>query len=174
MRSAALVACLLLSAAPAGAAEWVRVESPNFIVFGETAEGRVREVAEEFERFRDALGRVIPGADTPAAVPTVVVVFGSTRAFAPYVPRYNGKPIPLGGYFFSSDDMNIVAFADGKRDEVLRTIFTSTCTWSSTTCRMACRSGSTKDWPSTTAPSWSTPRARARSSDGRFRRTSSS
>ena len=36
---------------------------PNFIVFGETAEGRVREVAEEFERFRDALGRVIPGAD---------------------------------------------------------------------------------------------------------------
>ena len=123
VRSAALVACLLLTAAPAGAVEWVRVESPNFIVFGETAEGRVREVAEEFERFRDALGRVIPGADRPAAVPTVVVVFGSTRAFAPYIPRYNGKPIPLGGYFFSSDDMNIVAFADGKRDDVLRTIF---------------------------------------------------
>ena len=123
MRPTALVACLLLSAAPAGAAEWVRVESPNFVVYGETGEGRVREVAEEFERFRDALGRVIPGADRPAAVPTVVVVFGSTRAFAPYIPRYNGKPIPLGGYFFSSDDMNIVAFADGRRDEMLRTIF---------------------------------------------------
>ena len=123
VRSTALAACLLLSVAPAGAAEWVRVESPNFIVYGETGEGRVREVAAEFERFRDALGRVIPGADTPAAVPTVVVVFNSARSFELYVPRYKGKPIKLGGYFFSSDDMNIVAFADGKRDELLRTIF---------------------------------------------------
>ena len=47
-----------------------RVETPNFIVYGETGERRVREVAEEFERFRDALARVIPGAGTPAAVPT--------------------------------------------------------------------------------------------------------
>ncbi len=123
MRSAALVACLLLSVAPAGAAEWVRVETPNFILYGETGAGRLREVAEEFERFRNALGRVIPGADTPAAVPTVVVVFNSARSFEPYVPRFNGKPIRLGGYFFSSDDMNLVAFADGKRDELLRTIF---------------------------------------------------
>ena len=123
MRSTALVACLLLSAAPAAAAEWVRVESPNFVVFGESGEGRGREVAEEFERFRGALGRIIPGADTPAVVPTVVVVFNSARSFEPYLPRYNGKPIRLGGYFFSSDDMNIVAFADGKRDELLRTIF---------------------------------------------------
>ena len=123
MRPTALVACLLLSAAPAGAAEWVRVESPNFVVYGETGVGRVREVAEEFERFRGALGRIIPGADTPAVVPTVVVVFNSARSFEPYLPRYNGKPIRLGGYFFSSDDMNLVAFADGKRDELLRTIF---------------------------------------------------
>jgi tetratricopeptide (TPR) repeat protein len=123
VRSTALVACLLLSVAPAGAAEWVRVETPNFIVYGETGAGRVREVAEEFERFRDALGRVIPGAERPAAVPTVVVVFNSARSFEPYVPRYKGKPIKLGGYFFSSDDMNIVAFADGKRNDLLRTIF---------------------------------------------------
>jgi predicted nucleic acid-binding protein len=56
-------------------------------------------------------------------VPTVVVVFGSARSFQPYGPRFNGKPVRLGGYFFSSDDMNIVALADGDRDESLRTIF---------------------------------------------------
>ena len=122
MRLSPFLACVLL-AAPAAAAEWVRVETPNFIVYGETGERRVREVAEEFERFREALGRVIPGAATPAPVPTVVVVFGSQRSFQPYVPRFNGKPVKLGGYFFSSDDMNIVAFADGNRTESLRTIF---------------------------------------------------
>jgi predicted nucleic acid-binding protein len=123
VRLSTLVACLLLSAAPAGAAEWVRVETPNFIVYGEPGERRVREIADEFERFRDALARVIPGAGTPAAVPTVVVVFGSARSFEPYRPRFNGKPIKLGGYFFASDDMNIVALVDADRDESLRTIF---------------------------------------------------
>jgi len=122
VRLSALLAGLLLSAAPAGAAEWVRVETPNFIVYGEPGERRVREVAEEFERFREALARVIPGAATPAAVPTVVV-FRSARSFDPYRPRFNGKPVKLGGYFFSSDDMNIVALADGDRSESLRTIF---------------------------------------------------
>ena len=114
---------VLLAAAPADAAEWTRVETPNFIVYGETGERRVREVADEFERFRDALARVIPGAGAPAAVPTVVVVFESARSFEPYIPRYNGKPIKLGGYFFASDDMNIVALADGDRENSLRTIF---------------------------------------------------
>ncbi len=123
MRLSALATCVLLSTAPAGAADWVRVETPNFIVYGEPGERRVREIADEFERFREALPRVIPGTGTPAAVPTVVVVFGSARSFEPYRPRFNGKPIRLGGYFFSSDDMNIVALADGERDESLRTIF---------------------------------------------------
>ena len=118
-----MTACLLLLPTPAGAAEWVRVETPNFIVYGEPGERRVREVAEEFERFREALARVIPGAATPAAVPTVVVFFRSARSFEPYRPRFNGKPVKLGGYFFSSEDMNIVALADGDRSESLRTIF---------------------------------------------------
>ena len=120
---ALIATCVLLAAAPAEATEWTRVETPNFIVYGETGERRVREVAEEFERFREALARVIPGAGTPAAVPTVVVVFESRRSFEPYIPRYNGKPIKLGGYFFANNDMNIVALADGDRDSSLRTIF---------------------------------------------------
>jgi hypothetical protein len=57
----ALTACLLLWAAPAAGAEWVRVETPNFIVYGEP--GEPASVAAEFERFREALARVIPGGN---------------------------------------------------------------------------------------------------------------
>jgi tetratricopeptide (TPR) repeat protein len=123
MKVAVLIVAALLAASPAAGTDWVRVETRNFIVYGETGEARVREVAAEFERFREALARVIPAVARPAAVPTVVVVFGSARAFAPYRPRFNGKPIKAGGYFYSSDDMNLVALEDGDRAESLRTIF---------------------------------------------------
>ena len=123
LRHAIALALVFASVLPAAAADWVRVETPNFIVFGESGERRVREVADEFERFREALARVIPAASAPVAVPTVVVVFSSQRSFDPYVPRFNGKPIRLGGYFFASDDMNIVALADANHDESLHTIF---------------------------------------------------
>jgi hypothetical protein len=105
------------------AGPWVRVETPNFVVFGDAGAGRVRDVAQEFERFREALGRVIPGTGTTAAVPTVVVLFSSERAFEPYRPKFNGKPVTLDGYCLSSDDMNIVALVDGERSEALRRIF---------------------------------------------------
>jgi tetratricopeptide (TPR) repeat protein len=121
---AALLTLLALTAAPAAApAEWVRVDSRNFIVYGSSGEGRAREVAAEFERFREALARVIPNAATPGAVPTTVVIFDSQRSFEAYRPRFNGKPISLSGYFFSSEDANVVAFADVDRAESLRTIF---------------------------------------------------
>ena len=107
----------------AAAADWVRVETPNFIVFGQPSENRVRDVAEQFERFRQALARVLPGAATRAAVPTVVVVFETQQSFEPYRPRFNGKPIQLGGYFVSTNDQNIVALAIEHHERALRTIF---------------------------------------------------
>ena len=122
-RSALILLTIVLTAGPAIAEEWVRVETPNFVVFGEPSEKRVREVAEHFERFRQALGRILPGAATRAAVPTVVVVFETRRSFEPYRPRFNGKPIQVGGYFVATNNQNIVALAIENPERALRTIF---------------------------------------------------
>jgi tetratricopeptide (TPR) repeat protein len=111
------------AASPASAREWLRVETPNFVVFGEPSAGRLREIADEFERFREGLARVVPGAAEREPVPTIVVVFNSQRNFEPYRPRYNGKPITLSGFFVSSSDENIVALAVDERTQALRTIF---------------------------------------------------
>jgi tetratricopeptide (TPR) repeat protein len=107
----------------ASAADWVRVDTPNFVVFGEVGEKRTKEVAAEFERFREAIGRVLPGAVTSSAVPATVVVFDNQRTFAPYRPTFNGKPVPLGGFFMGSESSNMIALADEYRDQGLRIIF---------------------------------------------------
>jgi tetratricopeptide (TPR) repeat protein len=123
MRLAALAAIGLFLYASSPAGSWGRVDTPNFIVYGESSPRRLREVSAEFERFREALGRVIPGARVTAAVPTIVVVFGSQKSFEPYRPRFKGKPIEVAGCFFSTEDVNIVALVDSARDEATRTIF---------------------------------------------------
>jgi hypothetical protein len=74
MRRRALVSLtvgiLSVSAVAAGGASaWVRVETPSFVVFGEIGEKRTREVAMEFERFREALVRILPRATSPVARP---------------------------------------------------------------------------------------------------------
>ncbi len=117
---------VLLTAAIPGLAEsaqWVRVETPNFVVFGETGEKRTRDVAAEFERFREALGRIVPGAATPAAVPTTVVVFETRRSLAPYRPMYNGKAVDVAGYFSTDNDINRVVLTVEDREGALRTVF---------------------------------------------------
>jgi hypothetical protein len=114
---------MLLAAAPVHGAQWVRVETPNFVVFGEVGEKRTRDVASEFERFREALGRVLSGAATKSPVPTTVVVFDSRKSFGPYRPLYNGKGVELSGFFSSDRDLNRVTLALEDREEGLRTIF---------------------------------------------------
>ena len=119
----ALILLLVLSAARLDAAEWVRVDTPNFVVFGQVGEKRTKEVAAEFERFREAIGQVLSTAVTTSAVPTTVVVFESQRSFAPYRPKYNGKSVMVGGYFTSSESDNMIALTVDDRDNALRIIF---------------------------------------------------
>ena len=92
-------------------------------MYGESSEQRTREVAGEFERFREALGRVIPRAATRAAVPTIVVVFDTSKSFAPYRPTFNGKSVEVAGYFRGSDYENVVALTVEDRTNALRVIF---------------------------------------------------
>jgi hypothetical protein len=124
MRRTALAAALVfLLAAPPAAAEWVRVESPNFVVFGEVGEKRTREYAEEFERFREALGRVIQGGSARPAAPAVVFIFKDARSFGPFLPLYNGKPVQVSGYFAGGDSLDVIMLPATAREAALRTIY---------------------------------------------------
>lgn len=122
-RQAAL-ACALLALVPASAAaEWRRLDSPNFIVVGEAGERDLGRIAAQFESFREALGRVLSPRATATAVPTVVVVFSNDRAFAPYKPLYRGKPIDSAGTFHADRDFNFITILNDGRPGGMRVVF---------------------------------------------------
>ena len=122
LRAGVAMMAVVLDAAVCPAAEWVRVETPNFVVFGESGERRTREIAAEFERFREALGRITV-AQGKTAVPTIVVVFATQSSFRQYRPRYNDKIVEVAGYFVGTDAQNVIALTIQEREQALRTIF---------------------------------------------------
>jgi tetratricopeptide (TPR) repeat protein len=103
---AALAAC----AAPASAAEprWTMVRTPSLTVIGDQPAGTLRDVAIQIEQFRAVVAGLIPNADRPMSLPTIVFVFGERKSMQPFVPLYNGKPIELGGFFQGGADANVM------------------------------------------------------------------
>ncbi len=123
MRQAIIASALIwLSAAPA-AAQWVRVESPNFVVFGELGEKSTREFAAEFERFREALGRVVPQAAERPAAPAIIFIFKDAKSFSDYRPLYNGKPVDVSGYFAGGAALDVIMLPATSRETALRVVF---------------------------------------------------
>ena len=86
---AGLFALAATVASPA-AAEWRRLDSPNFVVVGDVPARALTDVALKFEGFREALTRSLTERPTSTPVPTVIVVFPTDKAFVPF------KPIPHG------------------------------------------------------------------------------
>jgi hypothetical protein len=112
----------LLTAAPA-AADWHRVDTPNFVVVGEEGARSLSEIAARFEAFRETLTRLLGERTTATPVPTVVIVFPSDRAFTAFKPQFRGKPVALGGLFVPGQDVNYIAIVDGGSGAALRMIF---------------------------------------------------
>jgi tetratricopeptide (TPR) repeat protein len=125
--SARVLQCLALllgvaSPVPASA-EWRRVDSPNFVVVGDVGARDLRDIAVKFEAFRETLSRLLTERATATAVPTVVIVFPSDRAFTPLKPLYNGKPIDLAGYFMPRQDATYIAVVAGGPQDGLNVVF---------------------------------------------------
>jgi hypothetical protein len=110
------------TAAPA-AAEWRRIDSPNFVVVGDVSARELRDLAVKFEAFRETLGRILSDRAVSTAVPTVVIVFPSGRAFAPFAPRFNGRAVEAAGLFVARPDMNYIAIVSGSGPERLQVVF---------------------------------------------------
>jgi hypothetical protein len=126
IRPALLLLRSVITAAPC-AAEWRRLDSPNFIVIGDVGASTLRDIAVKFEGFRETLGRVLSSQVTATAVPTVVVVFPSDRAFKPFMPKFEGRTVEVDGLFVPGQDVNYIGVNSSGGDEALSVVFHEIC-----------------------------------------------
>jgi uncharacterized protein DUF1570 len=123
-RAVGVVGLLLCLAGPLPAeAQWRRIDSPNFVVMGEVGEGNLRDVAVKFEAFREMLSRLLGETLIATPVPTVVLVFPHDRAFTPFKPTFEGKPIELAGLFVPRRDINYILIVSDGRPDRFRVVF---------------------------------------------------
>jgi uncharacterized protein DUF1570 len=121
---AAVIASLVwLGAARPGFAEWRRIDTPNFTVIGDVHARTLRDVALKFEGFRETLSRLLTQRATSTAVPTIVIVFPSDRAFTPFKTLYQGKPVAISGLFVGRQDANYIAVVADGRPDAMRVVF---------------------------------------------------
>jgi Flp pilus assembly protein TadD len=87
------------------------VRSGGLTVIGDQPPSALRDVAIQMEQFRSVVSGLIRNAGQPLALPTVVFVFGARKSFQPFLPLYQGKPVPVAGLFLRSDDMNSIVLS---------------------------------------------------------------
>jgi tetratricopeptide (TPR) repeat protein len=92
-------------------ARWTMLQTPTMTVMGNQPGDVLRDVAIQIEQFRRVVGGLIPRADRPPSVPTIVFVFGDKKSMLPFVPVSNGKPADVSGYFQRSADANHIALS---------------------------------------------------------------
>jgi hypothetical protein len=120
--TAALLPAFIAVSTPC-AGEWRRIDTPNFVVVGDVSARTLRNVAVKFEGFRETLTRVLTERATATPVPTVVIVFPSDRAFTPFKPTYQGKPLPIAGLFVGRQDANYIAIVADSGLDGFRIVF---------------------------------------------------
>jgi len=108
LRRLIALALLALLAAPAEA-EWLRAESPNFVVYSEGSRSRLRERVLLLEDF-DRLLRMLASEQAPAPKLHVYIVGGidDLRIVRPVADG-------IAGYYVASDD-GIAAFVNGRAE----------------------------------------------------------
>jgi len=120
----ALVFALVCAAVSAADGRWTIVRGQTMTVVGDQPAETLRDIASRLERFRLGVTGLIPNAERPLPVPTVVFVFGTRKAMQPFLPlAKNGRPAPLGGFFHRDADVNYIALSLEGFDESLPVVF---------------------------------------------------
>src|SRR3954471_7664446 len=115
-----LTALVCVNTAVSAVAEprWTMVRSESMTLIGDQSASALRDVALELEQFRAVLGRLSASGQPAPSAPTTVYVFGSRKAFEPFLPLRNGRRATLGGYFQHGVDADTIALSpDGFLDD---------------------------------------------------------
>ncbi len=116
-----IVACLAVPAAldqpVAPQRNWLRLQTSNFTLLGNSSEKDLRRVAQRLEQFREAIGVLFPKAVLNAPRPTFVLVFRNQKSYDPFKPKYQGKTKDIAGFFIRGAAANYIALTTESLDD---------------------------------------------------------
>jgi|KBSSwiStaDraftv2_1062776.scaffolds.fasta_scaffold147485_2 tetratricopeptide (TPR) repeat protein len=123
--AALAIAVAAVVAVPGRAADrpWTLIRGEHAAIIGQQSSKTLREVALKIEQFRAVIGGLIPNAQRPLPVPTVVYVFDTVKELRPFLPLSNGKPASLGGIFHHDGEVNYIALELEGFEENARIVF---------------------------------------------------
>lgn len=101
--------------------EWLRLETPRFVMFAETSPREARRVADRLERLSEVLLLTSPALRSETTKPACVFLIRSRTALDAYRPRLDGKPQDLSGFFHggrATDYLTVQASDKGTTDFV--------------------------------------------------------
>jgi len=112
--------CLAL---PAESDRWIRVETENFVLFGDAGKNRVVEIGQRLERLREVLTKTTKGMTVHSPLPTHIYVFKNERSFGPYNLDDEDRPTRIAGYFVGTSEANYVAVDASAADSSFEVIY---------------------------------------------------
>jgi TonB family protein len=99
----ALVFSVLLS--------WVQVSSDTYIVKSSAGEEKAKQVLKELEAFHQLLGTLaFRNAELPE-LPIEVLLIGDEETMKELQPEYNGRKIPVSGYYQRGEDRDFIVLS---------------------------------------------------------------
>lgn len=102
--------------------KWISLQSPHFLLVGNVPEGNLRQQAAQLEQFRNVVGSFLFSSRLPFEGSLRVVIFNDEKSFDLFKPRYEGKPMEVGGYFSATPDLNYIATFSGPNNSSPRSV----------------------------------------------------
>jgi tetratricopeptide (TPR) repeat protein len=104
---------------------WRQIVTPELTVVGNARDGELKRILADLNAFRATMSSLFPGIRTTSPVPTRVVVFKDTDAFARFRPRDGrGKPLDnVGGYFTQEPETNLLVLPFARSEHSYGIIF---------------------------------------------------
>jgi tetratricopeptide (TPR) repeat protein len=118
-----LALAMVILCSDVAAADWIRLQSPNFTFIGDASERDIRRVARQLEQFREVMLRALPPRPGSPPAPVVVLVFANNRSFEPFKPRFQGRTVDVAGFFQGGQDLNHIAINGALGDSAVRAVF---------------------------------------------------
>src|SRR5215510_16830 len=91
---------------------WVQVSSDTYIVRSSAGEERAKRVLKELEGFHQLIGSTLVFRNTELPeLPIEVLLIGDEKTMKELEPEYNGRKVPVAGYYQAGQDRDFIVLS---------------------------------------------------------------